>query len=69
MVIAWANNWTSLLGHRLESMVKVLNEDILPALEKLRKDKDQYYRWQTVTADLDVLRRFCIAYKYAEAKR
>ena len=30
---------------------QVLNEDILPALEKLRREKDQYYRWQTVTAN------------------
>lgn len=45
----------------------MLNEDILPALEKLRKEKDQYYRWQTVTAELDELRRFCIAYKFVEA--
>ena len=50
-------------------MHQVLNEDILPALEKLRREKDQYYQWQAATANLDVLRRFCIAYKHVEAQR
>ena len=50
-------------------LVQVLHEDILPALEKLRREKDQYYQWQTATAKLDVLRRFCIAYKYVEAQK
>lgn len=47
--------------------MQVLSEDILPALDRLRKEKDQYYRWQALTAELDELRRFCIAYKFVQA--
>jgi structural maintenance of chromosome 2 len=46
----------------------VLTEDIMPALDKLRKEKVQYMEWQNATASLDRLRRFCIAYRYVESK-
>lgn len=41
----------------------------MPALDKLRKEKVQYMEWQNATSNLDRLRRFCVAYKYVEAKR
>jgi structural maintenance of chromosome 2 len=47
----------------------VLTEDIIPALEKLRKEKVQYQEWQSATANLDRLRRFCVAFRYVEAQR
>ena len=48
---------------------QVLTEDISPALDKLRREKVQYMEWQNATKSLDKLRRFCVAYKYAEAER
>lgn len=54
---------------KVDEISKVLTEDIMPALDKLRKEKVQYMEWQNATANLDRLRRFCVAYKYAEAKR
>ena len=47
----------------------MLTEDISPALDKLRREKVQYMEWQNATKGLDKLRRFCVAYKYAEAER
>lgn len=49
--------------------MQVLQEDILPALEKLRKEKGQYMEWQTADAKLGHLKRFCAAYRYTEAQR
>ena len=47
----------------------MLTEDIIPALEKLRKEKKQYMEWQTAESNLDRLRRFCVAFKYHEAQQ
>ena len=46
-----------------------MNEEILPACERLRREKGQYMEWQAENAKLDALRRFCVAYRYVEAQR
>ena len=46
--------------------VQVLAEDIVPALEKLRKEKGQYMEWQAANANLDRQRRFCVALTWGE---
>ncbi|KAK3249583.1 Structural maintenance of chromosomes protein 2 [Cymbomonas tetramitiformis] len=48
---------------------KVLEEDILPALERLKKERGEYMEWQTANDQLDRLRRFCIAYEYIQAQK
>ncbi len=52
---------------KVDEISRVLAEDIMPALDKLRKEKVQYMEWQNATASLDRLRRFCVAHQYAEA--
>lgn len=52
---------------KVDEINKVLHEDIMPALEKLRKEKVQYMEWQNASANLEKLERFCVAYKYVEA--
>ena len=47
----------------------MLSDDIMPALDKLRKEKAQFNDWQNASASLERLERFCVAYKYIEAKR
>ncbi|KAA6425080.1 MAG: structural maintenance of chromosomes 2 [Trebouxia sp. A1-2] len=54
---------------KVEEINKVLHEDILPALEKLRKEKGQYMEWQAADAKLGHLKRFCAAFRYQEAQR
>ena len=46
-----------------------MNEEILPACERLRREKGQYMEWQAESAKLDSLRRFCIAHRYVQAQR
>lgn len=48
---------------------QVMNEEILPACERLRREKGQYMEWQAENAKLDSLRRFCVAFRYVEAQR
>jgi structural maintenance of chromosome 2 len=49
--------------------MQVMHEEILPACERLRREKGQYMEWQAENAKLDALRRFCVAYRYVEAQR
>ena len=60
-------------GSRIHSLrilsLQVMNEEILPACERLRREKGQYMEWQAESAKLDSLRRFCIAHRYVQAQR
>ncbi|WCJ36468.1 Structural maintenance of chromosomes protein 2-2 [Euphorbia peplus] len=53
---------------KVDEINKLLAHEILPALEKLRKERMQYMQWSDGNAELDRLRRFCIAYEYVEAE-
>lgn len=48
-------------------MTQLLEDDILPALEKLRKERGDYMRWASSNDKLERLRRFCVAYEYVKA--
>lgn len=52
---------------KVDEINKVLSEDIMPALDKLRKEKVQYMEWQNASSKMERLQRFCVAYKYTEA--
>lgn len=54
---------------KVDEINKLLDQEILPALEKLRKERTQYMQWANGNAELDQLRRFCIAYEYVRAER
>ncbi|KAF1899423.1 hypothetical protein Lal_00019551 [Lupinus albus] len=54
---------------KVEEINKLLDQEILPALEKLRKERTQYMQWANGNAELDRLRRFCVAYEYVQAER
>ena len=47
----------------------MLSKDIVPILNKLRKERGDYVRWASDNARLDRLRRFCAAADYVEAER
>ena len=53
----------------LTSLRQVLEEEILPALEKLRKERSAYMQWVASSENLDRLRRFCIAHEFTAAKQ
>ncbi|CAJ1978139.1 unnamed protein product [Sphenostylis stenocarpa] len=54
---------------KVDEINKLLDQEILPALEKLRKEKTQYMQWANGNAELDRLRRFVIAFEYVRAER
>ncbi|XP_016501350.1 structural maintenance of chromosomes protein 2-1 isoform X1 [Nicotiana tabacum] len=54
---------------KVDEIDKLLDQEILPALEKLRKERMQYMQWANGNAELDRLKRFCIAYEYVEAEK
>lgn len=54
---------------KVDEINKLLDQEILPALEKLRKERTQYMQWANGNADLDRLKRFCVAYEYVQAER
>ncbi|KAL8217998.1 hypothetical protein R6Q57_021371 [Mikania cordata] len=54
---------------KVDEINKLLDQEILPALEKLRKERLQYMQWSNRNAELDRLKRFCIAYEYVQAEK
>ncbi|XP_050253077.1 structural maintenance of chromosomes protein 2-1-like [Quercus robur] len=54
---------------KVDEINKLLDQEILPALEKLRKERMQYMQWANGNAELDRLKRFCIAYEFVQAER
>ncbi|PSR93333.1 Structural maintenance of chromosomes protein like [Actinidia chinensis var. chinensis] len=54
---------------KVDEIDKLLDQEILPALEKLRKERMQYMQWANGNAELDRLKRFCIAYEYVQEEK
>jgi len=54
---------------KVDEINKLLEKDILPALEKLRREKSQYMQWANGNAELDRLKRFCVAFEYVQAEK
>ncbi|XXG40098.1 hypothetical protein AAC387_Pa01g0897 [Persea americana] len=54
---------------KVDEIDKLLDQEILPALEKLRKEKVQYMQWANGNTELDRLRRFCLAYEFVQAEK
>ena len=54
---------------KVDEIDSVLGQEILPALEKLRKERAQYMQWVNGNAELDRLKRFCVAFEFFEAEK
>ncbi|KAK9805921.1 hypothetical protein WJX73_005152 [Symbiochloris irregularis] len=52
---------------KVEEINTVLAEEILPSLERLRREKGEYMQFQAAELMLDRLRRFVKAYSYTQA--
>ncbi|NXM45142.1 SMC2 protein, partial [Gymnorhina tibicen] len=53
---------------KLENIQMILNEEISPALEKLKEERASYLEYQKVLRELEHLSRFCIAYQFTQAE-
>ncbi|KDD76958.1 RecF/RecN/SMC N terminal domain-containing protein, partial [Helicosporidium sp. ATCC 50920] len=49
---------------KVEEINRVLAEDIVPALDKLRGEKAAFLEWQNAAALAERLRRLCVAHSY-----
>ena len=54
---------------KMEEIDRVLEEEILPALENLRRERAQYQQWTQGNADLVKLKNFVIAATFVQAER
>ncbi|GMP69884.1 hypothetical protein CsSME_00028971 [Camellia sinensis var. sinensis] len=54
---------------KVDEIDKLLDQEILPALVKLRKERMQYMQWSDGNAELDRLKRFCVAFEYVQAEK
>lgn len=52
--------------NRLDELKLLIQDEILPKLEKLRKDQQQYQEYQKVCRDIEYLTRIHISYKYLQ---
>jgi structural maintenance of chromosome 2 len=48
---------------KVDEIDKLLEEEILPTIEKLRKERGDYMKWASGNDALERLRRFCVAYE------
>lgn len=54
---------------KVDEINKLLDQEILPALDKLRRERTQYMQWANGITELDRLKRFCIAHEYVQAEK
>jgi len=53
---------------KLQQIQTVLDEEIIPTMETLRKDRNTYMAWMNNKNEREHLFRFVIAYTYTKAK-
>jgi len=53
---------------KVEEIQKILDEDITPTLEKLRKERAAYMAWSTGNIEKERLERFCTAWEFTQAE-
>lgn len=54
---------------KVDEIDKLLEEEILPTIEKLRKERGDYMKWAAGNDSLERLRRFCVAYEFTRARQ
>jgi structural maintenance of chromosome 2 len=54
---------------KLKEIEAVLNEEIQPAVEKLKKQCSEYHEWAELSSSRERLKRFLVAFDYSECQR
>lgn len=54
---------------KVEEITKCIDEEIMPTLETLRSEKQDYQSWQSANSEFERLERLCIAYEYVKAEQ
>lgn len=55
--------------NKLDELRNLINDEIHPKLEKLRKDQQQYQEYQKVCRDIEYLTRIHISFKYLQCMK
>lgn len=55
--------------HQLDEITRIMTEELIPNLEKLRNDKEKYQAWINSKTEVDRLSRWLIANKYTQCER
>lgn len=53
--------------NRLDELKSLIQDEIQPKLEKLRKDQQQYQEYQRVCRDIEFLTRIHVSYRYLQS--
>lgn len=48
---------------------KILEEEITPQLEKLRKEQSSYMQWSSNNTEIERLERLCVALRFHQASQ
>lgn len=49
---------------KLEEINRMLEEDIIPKLERLKKERSDYLKWNSINEEIDLIERICILHNY-----
>ncbi len=66
---AWSPKQQGVRSMNCHARPQVLNDDILPSLEQLRKACGQYQEWAGLVSQCERLRNLLVAYDYTECTR
>jgi structural maintenance of chromosome 2 len=53
---------------KVEEITKVLNEEITPTLDNLRRERTEYTKWTNNQTEVERLSRFTVAYEYVKSQ-
>ncbi|OHT02533.1 Structural maintenance of chromosomes protein 2-1 [Tritrichomonas foetus] len=54
---------------QLDDINKIMDEELAPNLEKLRKERDEYDRWASIRSEVDRMQRWVVAFDFKETDR
>lgn len=54
--------------HQLDEITRIIETELEPNLEKLRKDKDEYNKWASSKTEIDRLSRWLVAKKFTDCE-
>lgn len=54
---------------KLQELKSLINDNIQPKLDKLRKDQQQYQEYQKICRDVEYLTRIHISYRYCQSRK
>jgi len=54
--------------NKVDEINRLLAEEITPTLDKLQKERSNYMQWVSLSNEIEILQRFCVAFEYTQAQ-